>query len=141
MRYWRSDYPYFILKEVDALREDFPNVPPAHVYVVLYKNFQDKEKPEVEISQVFYTLDDANDLAMTVFKQNFLLWFIQSHQFENWVRGPEPPQVDPSYKHVVNWDLHPRDGTISLQAIGEVATDVMGFLGSVEVQYRVIQGL
>ncbi|KAJ5241175.1 uncharacterized protein N7469_002766 [Penicillium citrinum] len=141
MRYWRNDYPRIILKEVDFLRENFPNVPPAHVYIVLYRNFQDKEKPITEISQVFYTLDDANDLVMTIFKEHFLLWFMQSSEFENWVRGPGLPQVNPSYKHVVNWNLHPRDGTLLLQAREEMMPGVMDLLGSVEVLYHVIQGL
>lgn len=144
MSLWRHDYPILVLEEVQVLREDPPTVPPAHVYIVTTKDLEDMEEPDFEVEGVYHLLQEANEKAMNIFKKNYMLWFMQAPNFENWVRGRG---VREGFGHVVNWDLDEDEGGIWLQAWAESESGKKGepkhmrMVFSVEVGYERIRDL
>lgn len=151
MRYLRNDYPRPLLEQLNDVYDDMPPVPPAHVYIVTTKNFEDQENPDFSIIATHHSLIVAHRQATNLFKSKYLMWFMQSLNFENWARAGENLDIEvwargqgdlKAFDHIVKWEVHDQGG-LDLEAWRRSKDDPnnIEFVGSVEVEYHLINGI
>jgi hypothetical protein len=144
MRYLRNDYPRPFLEQLNEIYDDMPPVPPAHVYIVTTKNFEDKANPKYTIVGTHHSLIVAHRQATDIFKRKYLMWFMQSLEFENWARDDESTRgSNPGgFDQVVTWEVYD-SGRLDLEAWkkSEVNPGRIELWGSVGVEYHRIHGI
>lgn len=141
MRYLRNDYPRRLLEELNEIYDDMPPVPPAHVYIVTTKDFTDKKYPVFTIHATYHSLIVAHQQATHLFKTKYLMWFMQSLNFENWLQKDRNGDTE-GFEHVVMWEIYEQGG-LDLEAWWRSAENPnqLEFLGSIEVEYHLINGI